>query len=215
MSYYLEGQIHQLANALEASRLTAGHLTKLGQSPSTIEGLRMVLDGEAEFRPLEKALAEPPKPLEKFGLLADLGVVTVPADWVNQSEFVGMEFPTPSRVLKPGDRLWVRVHRQIVGGTTTSEERQAYLANLKSHLTGAPGVRLVRDDKKAWRQVPRGYWHASFDEKERLPIDAERNHRVPAVITRWSDDDFNLGRFEGVWRDGLAFFSFCDPPSGA
>jgi hypothetical protein len=156
-----------------------------------------------------------PTSIVKFGLLADLGIITVPADWVNQSEFAGMEFPTPTRVLKPGDRLWVRAHKQIGGGTTTSEERLAYLASLNSHLTGAPGVRLVRGDK-AWAKVPKGYyWFASFDEKERLPIDAERSHRVPVVGTDWGGGRFDLGGFGRVWDGRNAFLSFCDVPLGA
>ena len=217
MSSYLEGQTHQLANAFEAGGLTAGHLTKLGQSPSTIEGLRMVLDGEAKITLIKRV--EPPAvlsaPVEKFGLLADLGIVVVPDDYVHELKFQGLDFSNPTRVLKPGDRLWVRAHKQVVSGTTTSEERLTFLASLNSHLTGAQGVRLVRGDKKAWPKVPKGYWYASFDEKERLPLDAERNHRVPEVDTRWSGGGFNLGYFEIVWNDSSAILSFCDVPSEA
>ena len=165
--------------------------------------------------PMPKSPTEPAKPIEKFGLLADLGIIEVPADYVHQAEFAGGRFPNPSWALKPGVKLWVRAHKQVVSGTTTSEERMKFLAGLGSHHVGAQGVRLVREDKKAWCQVPKGYWYASFDEKERLWLDAERSRRVPGVGVR-SDGGgyFSLGSFERPWNDRRAFLSFCDVPSG-
>lgn len=145
----------------------------------------------------------------KFGLLADLGIITVPADYVLVTEFTGMNFPNPTRVLKPGDQLWVRAHKQIVRGTTTSEERLALLATLNSHLVGAQGIEIVEPKRS---QLPKGYWYSSFDEKERLPLDAGRRRRVPGVNRRFDRGfDRDLGRFEDVWDVSVAILSFCDP----
>lgn len=155
---------------------------------------------------------EPPKTVVKFDVLANLGIIVVPAYYVHEPKFQGLDFSNPTRVLKPGDRLWVRAHKQIVGGTTTSEERLACLKTLGSHLVGAQGVRLVRGDKQAWKKVPKEYLYASFDEKDRLPIAGGRR-RVPAVSTFWRDDNFLLGYFESVWLVHSAFFSFCDEPA--
>lgn len=47
MSSYSEGQIHQLANALEAVGMTAKHITRLGQSSALLENILLVLDGKA------------------------------------------------------------------------------------------------------------------------------------------------------------------------
>lgn len=145
----------------------------------------------------------------KFGLLADLGIITVPTDYKLVTEFVGGSFPNPTRVLKPGNRLWVRAHKQIVDGVTTSEERMAFLKTLNSHLVGVQGIELVEPKR---RQLPKSYWYASFDEKERLWFDAGRYHRVPGVL-RYFSYGFSrgLGRFERPWRGGSAVLSFCDP----
>ena len=153
---------------------------------------------------------EPPaQPLEKFGLLADLGIITVPADYKPVTEFAGMSFANPTRVLKPGDKLWVRAHKQIVDGTTTSEEHLAYLATLHSYLVGAQGIEIVEPYR---RKLPKGFWYTSFDVEERLPLDVARDLRVPGVL-RDSFHDFGrgLGDFEVVWLGSDAVLSFCDP----
>lgn len=166
-------------------------------------------------------------PTEKFGLLVDLGIITVPSDYVhgtrlgtfmkeNRKKFYGVNdnitdknFPNPTRILKPGDRLHVRAYQQIVPGTTTSEERLAFLATQKAIHTGAQGASLVFEQKRD--QLPKGRWYASFDEPNRLWKDAGGRHGVPRVDAD-SDGDFNwsLGCFERVWDGSHAFLCFCD-----
>lgn len=111
--------------------------------------------------------------------------------------------------MKPGDKLRVRVFKQVVPGTTTSEERLAVLSVQKAVHTGAQGASLVFEQKRD--QLPKGYWYASFDEKDHLWEDAGGCHRVPDV--RASSDggfDFYLGDLEYVWSDDRAFLCFCD-----
>lgn len=157
------------------------------------------------------AKSMPTEPAEKFGLLADLGILTMPADYVHVAEFAGGSFPNPTRVLKPGDQLWVRAHKQTAPGTTTSEERMEFLAKLQSYHVGTQGIVMVEGDKKR-HQLPKGYWYASFDEKERLWLDAGGRHRVPEV-DRDSRGRFrrSLGSFGRVWDGRGALLSFCDP----
>src|SRR3989344_9566179 len=80
---------------------------------------------------------------EKFALLVDLGIITVPDDYDhanrlatflerNREKFYNVDNDItdqnfPSRILKPGDKLLVRAFKQIVPDTTTSEERMAFL----------------------------------------------------------------------------------------
>ena len=169
----------------------------------------------------------PAEPTEKFALLVDLGIITVPDDYdhakqlavfmkKNRKKFYGVNdnitdanFPNPTRILKPGDKLRVRAFKQVVVGTTTSEERMAFLATQKAIHTGAQGASLVFDQKRD--QLPKGKWYASFDEKDRLWTDAGGSHRVPGVDAH-SDGDFcfDLGSFENVWDDDGAFLCFCD-----
>jgi hypothetical protein len=49
MSNYKEGQIHQLANALETAGFTADHITKLGQLGNSLGQIVAFLDGKAEI----------------------------------------------------------------------------------------------------------------------------------------------------------------------
>lgn len=176
------------------------------------------------------ALEEPTAPAEsteKFALLVDLGIITVPDDYdhatqlgkftkQNRKKFYGINdniidanFPNPTRVLKPGQKLRVCAFKQVVGGTTTSEERMAFLATQKAIHTGAQGASLVFEQKRD--QLPKGKWYASFDEKDRLWADADGRHGVPYVYC-FSDGafEFSLGYFERVWRESNAFLCFCD-----
>lgn len=164
---------------------------------------------------------------EKFALLVDLGTITVPKDYEhtthlasfaekNRKKFyyyneniIDANFPNPSRVLKPGDKFRVRAFKQIVPGTTTSEERMAFLAKEKAVHTGAQGASLVFEQKQA--ELPKGYWYCSFDERKRLWKGADGYHRVP-VVGADSDGDFyfDLGYFEPAWDDDYALLCFCD-----
>jgi hypothetical protein len=168
---------------------------------------------------------------EKFQLLADLGVITVPADYVhptqlasfmkkNRKKFYSVNdditdanFPNPTRILKPGDKLALCAFEQIASGTTTSEERMGFLARQNAVYTGAQGASLVFEQKRD--QLPKDKWYASFDEKDRLWEDSYGYHRVPEVNAD-TDGDFiwNLGHIEAVWNDNDAFLCFRDLSEG-
>lgn len=182
-----------------------------------------LIDGTHEIKEIKK-----PKPeeVEKFALLVDLGVITVPDDYVhgkqlsslNQKEFYYFNeliaddnFPNPTRILKPGDKLWVRAFKQKVSGITTSEERMDFLAKQKAIYTGAQGASLVYQQKRDL--LIKGYFYCSFDKKENLFEDSDGNHRVPYVdADSRGDFEFGLGRFERVWNDGSCLLCFCDLP---
>lgn len=167
-------------------------------------------------------------PAEKFALLVDLGVITVPDYYVHgtclgtffeengknlydfNKSITDANFPNPSRILKPGDKLRVRVFYQIVPGSTTSKERMDFLEKQEGNVyAGVQGASLVFEQKRD--MLPKGKWYASFDEAERLWKDSDGDHRVPDVYA-YSDGDFGvvLGCLGRDWRDGYAFFSFSD-----
>lgn len=167
---------------------------------------------------------------EKFTLLVDLGIITVPDDYdhathlasfsrKNKKKFyyyndaiTDANFPNPSRVSKPGDKLWVRVFQQVTEGTTTSVERLAFLDTQKAIHTGAQGASLVWEQKR--NQLPKGKWYASFDEEERLWQAAVGDLRVPGVGARLDGVfAFVLGYLGDVWDESDAFFCFCDLPA--
>ena len=164
---------------------------------------------------------------KRFELFVDLGIITVPENYVhgkqldslNHDEFyyfneaiTDANFSNPTRILKSGDKLWVRAFKQIVSGSTTSEDRMEFLAKLNAIHTGAQGASLVYQQKRDL--LPKGYWYCSFDEKERLWKDSDGLHRVPRV-TAGSDGDFgfDLGGFERDWRDVSCLLCFCDVPA--
>ncbi len=176
----------------------------------------------------DNADADPDRAV-RFVLLADLGEIVVPSDydhatWLqvfrerNYEQFcyysdaiTDTNFSNPTRVLKPGDRLSLRVFRQA-GGITTSEERLAFLATQNAVLVGAQGAALAWERKRA--ELPTGYSHASMDAKERLFEDADGNHRLPAVLSDSDGDfDFRLGRFGGTWSGKFTLLCFCDLPA--
>lgn len=178
-------------------------------------------DREARFGDWKKL-----GPTEKFALLVDLGIITVPDDYVHEKrlttfgqqnrkkfyyyndDITDKNFPNPTRVLKPGDKLRVRVFKQVVD-MTTSEERMAFLTTQKAIHTGAQGASLVFDQKR--NQLPKGECCASFDEKDRLWVDTDGYHRVPGVHRQsYGGLGFSLGTFEGVWRNDSTFLCFCN-----
>lgn len=186
---------------------------------------------------LQFLIDNPPR-IGKFALLVDLGTITVPNDYNHATclakfynrhqggknkSFHGYNtkindknFPNPTRVLKPGDRLHVRSFKQVAGGTITSEERMAFLATKKAIHTGAQGASLVFDQKR--NLLPRGVFYDSYDEKDRLWVDASGYHRVPRVSCmscRLGDYfQFVLGGLEGIWYDDGAFFCFTEVEEG-
>ncbi|MEI6580932.1 MAG: hypothetical protein WCO07_02025 [bacterium] len=161
---------------------------------------------------------------KRFKLFADLGVITVPENYVhgeqlgslNQDEFyyfndaiTDANFPNPSRVLKPGDKLWVRAFKQVVPGDTSSEDRMGFLKKLNAVFTGAQGASLVYQQKRS--QLPKGFWYCSFDEKERLWKDSGGSHRVPSVgAVSGGGFVFRLGDFAGPWDGSYVILCFCD-----
>lgn len=165
--------------------------------------------------------------VEKFALYMDLGIVTVPDDYDHASrlktfrkqnrrkfyrysdDITDKNFQNPTRVLKPGDKLRVRVFNQVVGVTSTSEERMAFLATQKAVHTGAQGASLVFEQKRD--QLSQSKWYASFDEPDRLWEDAVGDLWLP-ILRYYGDGDlgFELGAFENFWILGIVFFCFCD-----
>ena len=198
--------------------------TIIGADAARLAGLQIDTLQEDRFGDGKKPKAEP---TEKFALLADLGIITVPEDydhatWLatfgkkNHKKFyyyndalTDQNFPNPSRILKPGQKLRVRAFKQVVRGTTTSEERMVFLASQNAVHTGAQGASLVFDEKR--EELPKGYWYASFDKKERLWKDADGDHGVPCVCAYSGGVfRFSLGSFERAWYGVNAFLCFCD-----
>ena len=225
------------ADAVRLADLQVDALQKLRSGQLSLDHCERFLNLSPEAREerfgdfKNSKLAPPVEPVEKFALLVDLGIITVPENYkhaIQLAQFLRADgkkfrsvndnitdanFPNPSRILKPGDKLWVRAFRQIVSDTTTSEERMVFLANQKAVHTGAQGASLVFEQRRD--QLPKGFWYASFDEKGRLWEDADRHHRVPGVGAASGGYFYwYLGHFEDVWRDNYAFFCFCDELSG-
>lgn len=100
MSNYIEGQTHQLAEALQRADFLPDHLTKLGQNQALLRQIKDVLDGLAEIKPIEKK----PEPLIDF-----LGEVTIPATtakFVAKDRFVvNTKSDAPVKISYRGDNF--------------------------------------------------------------------------------------------------------------
>lgn len=213
------------ADAAKLAGLQIDLLQKMKQGNVTVEHLGWFLNLNRAQR--DELIG---KEVEKFFLLADLGTITVPEDYDHEiclarfakehrKEFyyfndatTDENFPNPSRILKAGDVLHVRAFKQIVSGTTTSEERMAFLKGQNTVFVGAQGLSLVFEQKR--EELPKGKWYGSFDEPDCLWKAPDGRRWVPGMSAR-SDGGFrwSLGNFEYVWSDDEAFLCFCDSES--
>lgn len=218
-------KMHELAIALDKAGFTADLVQSVVNSKGNELAQKMYAALVGNSRLSDKSDVSVASP--KFALLVDLGILTVPDDYVHGKQLTAFakqnrknllyyndvitdkNFQNPTRVLKPGDKLRVRAFKQVVGGITTSEERMAFLVTQKAIHAGAQGASLVFE--KMRDQLPKGKWYASFDEKERL-WEGPGGYRGVSSMRARSDGDFefDLGSFENVWRDGNAFFCFCE-----
>ncbi len=164
---------------------------------------------------------------EKFVLFVDLGIITVPDDYMHKSrlttfyglnqdrfllyqdEITDVNFPYPSRILKPGNKFRLRAFREIVPGRTTLNMRLGFLATQKAIYTGAQGLSLVFDQKRD--QLPRAKWYVSFDVKERLLAQDHNYHGVPLLGVR-GDGAFllTLDHFECLSGNNNIFLCFTE-----
>ena len=198
------GGMHEFAIALDKAGFDSDLIKKIIGS----KGNKMAKDMYDAIVPNVLKKIEEIK--EKFELFADLGVLTVPNDYVHGKQLDGMNreefyffnesitdanFPNPTRILKPGDKFSVQVFKQTVSGITTSEERMQFLTSQKAVNTGAQGASLVYFQKRDL--LPKGYWYCSFDEKDHLFEDAGGLRRVPCVRAR-SDGGFRFEAAVGV-----------------
>ena len=185
-------------------------------------------DREKRFGDWKKPSPAPSaEPTEKFALLVDLGIITVPDDYDHatqlatflkrnreklydvNNDITDKNFQNPSRILRPGDKLLVRAFKQIVSGLTTSEERMAFLRTQNAVFVGAQGSSLIFDQKRD--RLPKGYWYCSFDKKERLFKDADGYRRVPSIYINYGGAFlFHLGYFECTWSEIIIILCFSD-----
>ena len=124
-------------------------------------------------------------------------------------------FSNPSRVLRPSEKLRVCAFKQDAcgitdsGKITSSKERMNYLASKQMNLyPSAQGALQVFEYRHF--ELPTGYWFASFDEEDRLPLmDGVRK----MMYGRRSLDgpvELRLGSFRISWPTGILFFGFSE-----
>jgi len=196
---------------------------KLQQGQRTVDHLKWFNDLSEEM--LDTLVGEKPEPVsssqlgEKFAPLSDLGVVVVPSVYKHadrlgsfgrrnrkmfyyfHSALTDANFPSPTRIVKPGDKLRVQAWKQTVP-ETTFEERLAFLAQTKSVHTGAQGASLVLE--QLFEQLPEGYWCESFDERGRL-----WRGMIPRIrVYTLRSAEFHLYNPEHAFGDDSALLSF-------
>jgi hypothetical protein len=130
--------------------------------------------------------------VESFSLLCDLGILTVPDEYQHQKQFerfygqtpsgrrlggpnfdfVDANLPTPSYILKPGDRLHVEVFRigALPYPPLTWQDCLNFLRYQKAVFPGAQGASLVFEQK--FTELPKRYWCYVLDRGEGLPRNA-------------------------------------------
>ncbi len=191
------------------------------------EDLIGLVDGTHEIKAKTVEVKPEAVPGEKFDLLLDLGVITVPDDFVHSThlatfsknnrkkfyyyrdDITDKNFNKATVQLVPGRKLRVKAFKQTVSGYTTSEERMAFLKTQNNIFTGAVGASLVFEQKRDL--LPKGKPYSSFDEKEALLKDSCDMHGVPVVYARTDGGFwFGLEGFECDWYVDGCLLCFCD-----
>jgi len=161
-----------------------------------------------------------------FTLLIDLGIITVPENYEHANRLMTFgkqnshkfyhydenitdkNFPNPTRILKFGDKFYVRAFKPVSDQRTpTSEECMAFLVTQKAIYTGVQGMSLVFEQK--CNRLLKGKWYISFDEKERLWTDTCGKYKLPYMNIRSGDVfQFHLADFENLWGVNSGFLCF-------
>ncbi len=161
-----------------------------------------------------------------FVLIADLGTITVPSGYSHRSRLAEFRmasgarigywnggitdgnFPNPTRILMPGDRLSVRLFEQIIDRSDAARI-SAFLASQRAVHTGAQGASMVLEQKHDL--LPMRMWCQSFDEGDRLWEDDDHSRRMPR-ISRQPDRLylFDAACSEGHSSLGIAFLCFSE-----
>jgi hypothetical protein len=167
---------------------------------------------------------------EKFGLLADLGVIEIPHDYnqatcltnfhrknrpnlsVYNPDITDANFSRVTTRLVARRRFRVCAWIHLVGRISTPEERLSFLAKRNSALPGAQGLALLFEQmfEQKRPQLLEKYQYASLDNREALWKDIDGSHRVPAIdVPSRGNYRFILGHFDRRWSVKRAFLSFC------
>lgn len=195
-----------------------------------LEQCRRERSSRGEFSSPEKSDVVPS---DKFTLLVDLGIITVPDDYnhasrlttfaaQNREKFTRYDeiisdanFPNPSRILKPGDKLWARVFQVTTSfAFATSAECMSFLASKKAIYTGAQGASLVFEQKRG--QLRENTLYLSFDEPDRLyHHDTDYYCLLMVGVNQYSSGDFmfRILNLANDWAGGRScILCFCDVP---
>ncbi|MDO8590010.1 MAG: hypothetical protein Q7R69_01935 [bacterium] len=156
--------------------------------------------------------------MTKFDLLDDFGVTTVSENYrpaslrkQNAGYFVYDDRARsdrhfrPTRIPRPGDKLWFRVFGQVMPGKTTYAERVAFCRKqARNVFIGSAGLSLVFEE---WREsLCKGRWYASLDEPERL-----LKYEVPnLVVLERGGFGFHLASFDRELDEDDVFLCVCD-----
>ena len=152
------------------------------------------------------------EPDEKFKLFVDIGIITVPNDYMFEHNYVGNRFPELSRIPKAGNKYHVRIFRQTVNGLTTSKERMEYLDSRKAIYLGEEGGAFIH--KQMFYQLPEGYSYTSFVSNQLIGHPEAVSPSSYLVVLRKETKPFPPGfyyvtqTFGKVWGWYDAFFGF-------
>jgi hypothetical protein len=175
-------------------------------------------------------MGAPQEQSEKFALLADLGIITVPQDHVHTADFVMIHgdeymnyhshesivtgaFLNPDRILKAGDKLRVRVFQKVSNSfAVTQKDICELFTKEKAVYTGLQGALLVLKLKR--KQLPVGFSCVSFERQINLWF----SDTVPPVpyVEAISAEEYltNVLNFHYLCiRSGVAFLVFTEVPS--
>jgi hypothetical protein len=150
---------------------------------------------------LVPALPASPLPNAEFKEFVDLGIITVPEGYVQDTCFKDFideyhikkssfyfydrnindqNFRHPTLAMKAGKSFQVVAYKKVTPGEVTSKECLDFLRGEKSLLFGAQGLTHVFSQKR--EKLPKGCIYLSFDKRVRLWQDPDGKIGVPGLI---------------------------------
>jgi hypothetical protein len=169
-------------------------------------------------------LASPINPTSKFEVMLDLGVISVPRKYdqatylevvaekhkdilVWDGNISGVNYSEPTSPLRSGQKLRVRIFKQIHKEKTTLQERMNFLVSQNAIYPGPYGAALVFDKKGG--MLSSDHLYISYDRREALPK-IGTFHKVPCIQTTSGQKPRIVGAalVEVPWHDDQAIICF-------
>lgn len=214
------GKMHELAICFDKAGFNANDIQDIIDSKDNKKA-------QAMFAAITSKISDVPPIPGKFREFINLGLIMVWDDYMPETclsmfsrghhekfgsyndTITDKHFSHPGRVLKPGDKLRVRVIEQTEA-ITTSQECMAFLDQQEGNVyLGAQGLAIVFE--RMADLLPKNKEYTSFDRDENLWQPSGGHRRLPIIrVSHDGEFDLDLKDFKDTRGRSNVFFSFSE-----